>query len=132
MQSTSHAFKDNASAALQDDNLRKALGNVKRGFIDKRAKAVAGLPEFDALRDASRDIKNHTLDNLDFYLERYEQQVRASGGQVHWAPTAADARDIIADICARVQARTAHACTTHSHTHTHSQRHRQTDTHVTH
>src|SRR3546814_18945281 len=52
-----------------------------------------------------RDIKNHTLANLDFYLERYEEKVIASGGQVHWAPTAEDAVKAVLDICRRVDAR---------------------------
>ena len=99
LQSSSPAFKDNARAALADRTLQKALGNVKAGFIGKRAKARARLPEFEDLRDAARDIKNHTLENLDFYLERYEEKVRASGGQVHWAATAEEARNAILTIC---------------------------------
>ena len=99
LQSSSPAFKENARAALADQTLQKALGNVKAGFIGKRAKARARLPEFDDLRDAARDIKNHTLANLDFYLERYEEKVLASGGQVHWAATAEEARNAILTIC---------------------------------
>ena len=38
------------------------------------------LPEFEPLRDAARDIKNHTLAHLDFYLEDYEAKVTAAGG----------------------------------------------------
>ena len=38
-------------------------------FIARRTAAVAALPEFEQLRDVARDIKNHTLANLDFYLE---------------------------------------------------------------
>jgi len=105
MESTSHAFKDNARAALADQTLQKALTNVKSGFIAKRAKARDRLPEFDALRDAARDIKNHTLANLDVYLERYEEKVLESGGQVHWAATAEDARRAVLDICKRVDAK---------------------------
>ncbi|HCL65632.1 MAG TPA: (Fe-S)-binding protein, partial [Rhizobium sp.] len=47
--------------ALHDPQLQKALQNVEKGFIAKRAAAAAALPEFDALRDNARDIKNHTL-----------------------------------------------------------------------
>ncbi len=46
------------------------------------------LPEFDALRDSARDIKNHTLQHLDLYLEAYEEKVKASGGHVHFARNA--------------------------------------------
>ena len=93
--STSQNFKQNAAEALADPQLQRALANVKRGFIDKRTQAVAKLPEFEALRDAARDIKDHTLKHLDLYLEKYEVQVVESGGVVHFARTAAEARDII-------------------------------------
>ena len=106
MEITSPTFKQNARAALGDAQLQKALGNVRSGFIDKRQKAVDALPEFDRLRDNARDIKNHALENLDLYLEAYETKVKASGGHVHWAETAEDARAIILDICRAAGART--------------------------
>jgi L-lactate dehydrogenase complex protein LldF len=100
------SFKENARAALADPQLQRALMHVRSNFIDKRAKAAAALPEFDALREASRAIKNHTLEHLDLYLEAYEARVIASGGHVHWAETAADARAAILDICRKAGART--------------------------
>jgi len=106
MQITAPAFKEQARDALSDAKLQKALGNVERGFVVKRAKALAALPEFDALRDAGRDIKNHTLAHLDLYLEAYEDKVTAAGGQVHWAETAGDARALILDICRKAGAKT--------------------------
>ncbi len=107
MDSSPRAFKANARAAVQDPQLKRALAHVKVGFIGKRSKAVARLPEFDALRDAAREIKVHTLEHLDLYLERYEERVTAQGGQVHWCPTAADARAAVLDICRRIGAKTA-------------------------
>ena len=66
-----------------------------------------GKPRFmRALRDSARDIKNHALANLDFYLEEFERKVIGLGGHVHWAPTAADARRIITELCRSVNART--------------------------
>ncbi|MBL8582481.1 MAG: iron-sulfur cluster-binding protein [Rhizobiaceae bacterium] len=105
MEITSPRFKDNAAHALADPQLQKALGNVRAGFIDKRQKAVDGLPEFDLLRDRAREIKDHALANLDLYLEAYEAKVKATGGHVHWAETAEDARNIVLDICRRAGAR---------------------------
>ena len=52
-----------------------------------------------ALRDQARDIKDHVLDHLDIYLERYEAKVKESGGHVHWADTAEEARAAILAIC---------------------------------
>ena len=103
---TSPEFKQNASRALNDPALQKALKNVESGFIGKRAKAAARLPEFEALRDSARDIKDHVLSHLDLYLEAYESKVVEAGGKVHWALTAEDARAIVLDICRKAGART--------------------------
>ena len=75
MQSTSPAFKENARAALADAQLQKALASVAAGLRRQRAAPRApALPEFEALRDRGRDIKNHTLAHLDLYLEAFESE----------------------------------------------------------
>ena len=106
MIATSTAFKENAARAMADAGLQKALGVVRASLPARRAAAVAGLPEFEALRDIGRDIKNHTLANLDFYLEVWAANVEASGGHVHWCSTADEARAAVLDICTRAGART--------------------------
>src|SRR5262245_33987069 len=101
---TSPAFKENARAAIADPQLQGVLrGGL--GFIDRRQAAIDRLPEFDALRDAARDIKNHTLAHLDLYLEAYEERVRAAGGHVHYAVTPEEARAAILDICRKAGAK---------------------------
>jgi L-lactate dehydrogenase complex protein LldF len=104
-QPTSHAFPGNARIALRDPILQRALGNLKLGFPVKRAEVVADLPEFQALRDVARDIKDHTLSNLDAYLEIYETNVIKSGGHVHWARNADEACSTVMAICRDAGAR---------------------------
>ncbi len=106
MLATSPAFKENARRALADAGLQKALARSGPSFIARRALAVAGLPEFEQLRDIGRDIKNHTLAHLDFYLEAYEAKVLAAGGKVHWCATADEAREAVLGICRDAGART--------------------------
>jgi L-lactate dehydrogenase complex protein LldF len=101
---TSPAFKDNARAALADAQLQRALSKGL-GFVERRRLAAERLPEFDALRDAARDIKDHTLAHLDLYLEAYEARVTAAGGRVHYAVTAEAARAIVLQICRSADAR---------------------------
>jgi len=103
---TTPEFKSNAVEALANENLQKAMGHVRVGFIEKRQIAADALPEFDVLRDNARDIKNHTLAHLDLYLEAYSEKVEESGGHVHWAQTAEDARNIVLDICRKAGAKT--------------------------
>jgi L-lactate dehydrogenase complex protein LldF len=105
MKSTASEFKKNARMALLDPDLRKAMGFIKGGFVENRRVAVERLPEFEELKRLARGIKEHTLQNLDFYLEAFEKRVCAQGGQVHWASTPKEACDIVVDICRRVGAK---------------------------
>jgi L-lactate dehydrogenase complex protein LldF len=110
MQSTSHAFTDNARDALADAKLQKALDFFKfgqAGLAERRRQAVAKLPEFDALRDQAKAIKDHTLAHLDWYLERFERNCTAAGGRVHWCRTPDEARRTVLEICRALGARTA-------------------------
>ena len=100
MKATSGDFAANARLGLADVNLQRALAMMtKRGFPLRRAEVIARLPEFEALREVGREIKDHTLAHLDFYLETYEQNVTTAGGQLHWARTADEARAAVLDIC---------------------------------
>src|SRR5262245_3842271 len=101
MQSTARDFPENVERALRDHDLQQSLAVLKQGFQERRRLAAERLPEFDALRDQARDIKNHALAHLDLYLEAFEAKVLALGGHVHWATSAAEARDIVLDICRR-------------------------------
>ncbi len=99
MKPTSSRFKKNARVALLDPDLQRAMGFIRSGFVENRRAAVERLPEFDELRRSARGIKEHTLQNLDFYLEAFEKRVKANGGQVYWASTPEEARDIVLGIC---------------------------------
>jgi L-lactate dehydrogenase complex protein LldF len=103
---TTKAFKRNAARAMRDENLQRALSHLRTSSPAIRQQAVDKLPEFEALRDMARDIKDHTLANLDLYLERYEEKVTQCGGKVYYARTGQEARQIIIDICNGLGAKT--------------------------
>jgi L-lactate dehydrogenase complex protein LldF len=103
---TSSRFKENARAALADAQLQRAIGDAGGGFVLRRQEAAGKLPEFDALRDSARAIKEHTLKHLDLYLEAYEERVAAQGGHVDYAVNAEEARAIVLDLCRKAGART--------------------------
>ncbi len=105
MISTAWRFPENAREALLDPGLRLALERARAGFVGNRQAAVHALPEFEALRQAARELKEHTLTHLDWYLERFEAEVTRRGGYVHWAETPEEGCRIILDICRRAEAR---------------------------
>ncbi len=106
MQSEAHNFKTAAKGAIADPNLQQALGNLETGFVAARARAAAGLDEFEAMRDEAVALKNHILANLDYYLARFEERVVAQGGTVHFCATAEEARQTILGLCRDNGART--------------------------
>src|SRR5258708_26855211 len=78
---------------------------AKSAFQERRRAAVERLPEFEALREAGRRIKDATLAHLDFYLEAFEGRVVEQGGHVHWCRTPEEARQTILGICRGAGAR---------------------------
>jgi len=100
-----HSFRTQAILALKNQTLQRALLKAKGKFVDKRRQAIESLPEFEQLRQRAYQIKAHTLNQLDHYLEQFEQQVIQSGGKVHWADTAQTACDLIVQLCQTAQAK---------------------------
>jgi L-lactate dehydrogenase complex protein LldF len=106
MTADGRSFDARVGTALADPQLQEALTHVRRNFIGRRAAAKAALPEWGALSDDARAIKDHVLGNLDLYLEAWERKAVAAGAKVHWASTAADARNIVLGICREADAKT--------------------------
>ena len=52
---------------------------------EKRDRAAAQVPEWEALRETASQIKEHTLSRLDDYLVQFEQEAQKNGIHVHWA-----------------------------------------------
>src|SRR5215217_7731406 len=91
-------FPAAAKTALADAQLRRNLGKATTAIREKRARAVAELDDWEALRDAGAAIKTRTMATLPAQLERLEERVVAAGGRVHWARDGAEANEVIARI----------------------------------
>ncbi len=62
---------------------------------------VFGADRWQALRQAGHELRLHTINHLDRYLEQVEAQVTQAGGHVHWARDAAEANRIVLEIARR-------------------------------
>lgn len=92
---TGKGFPAAAHAALGDSQLRHNLREATTAIRDKRARAVAELPDWSELRDAGAAIKARALATLPEQLERLEASVVAAGGIVHWASDSSEANAIV-------------------------------------
>jgi len=90
------ARRELANAQLRA-NLRAATDTIR----EKRARAVAEVPDWEELREAGRAIKADVLARLEEYLLQFESAVEAAGGHVHWARDAAEANDVVAQVARR-------------------------------
>ena len=64
-------------------------------FGKRRLAAANSLPDWEDLRTQARSIKDHTLLNLEKYLEEFTANAERSGAQIHWARDAAEANEIV-------------------------------------
>jgi L-lactate dehydrogenase complex protein LldF len=92
------AFPAAAAEAVADHGLRANLRTATHTIRSRRAAVVAELDDWAELRQAGKEIKDHTLRHLDSYLEQLEEAVTTAGGVVHWAETAEQANEIIIDL----------------------------------
>lgn len=91
-------FQDRVSGALRDRRLRNALYGATAGNDKKRRKAWEEAEQIEALRDLASQIKDHTLDHLDTYLDQLVESLGRVGAKVHLASTREEANRIIAGI----------------------------------
>lgn len=88
-----HAF--NAAEFIKDD-ARTNWHDETLWFVrHKRDLAATTIPEWEALREAASNIKEHTLSNLDIYLAQFESNALKNGVKVHWAANAEEHNKIV-------------------------------------
>ncbi|RZS36512.1 L-lactate dehydrogenase complex protein LldF [Herbihabitans rhizosphaerae] len=98
------AFPVAARKALADSQLRVNLRNATGTIRARREAVVAEKPDWEALRQAGKEIKDRTIANLDEHLLELERNVAMAGGTVHWARDAAEANRIVIDLTRRAGA----------------------------
>lgn len=99
MEQTSRDFLDNASAALANERQAKVRDSMATLTPLLRDNAVKDFDDFEELRSHVRRVRQHSLDNLDHYLKRYEKHAVANGNQVHFARDSEELNGIVLDIC---------------------------------
>ena len=92
---TAPSFPMAAKAAMKDVQLRRNVAHATDVIRAKRARVVEEMPDWQELREAGKQIREHTMKHLDFYLEEFEVNCTRAGGVVHWAKDAAEAQEIV-------------------------------------
>jgi len=80
------AFHRRIHEALLDERLQQAVYAATGRLMEKRRSSVTPelVPDYQQLRTHAHQIKKHTLENLDAYLEQLAAKVEERGGRVVW------------------------------------------------
>jgi len=70
-----------------------------------RDAAMDDFGQFEELRQHVKQLRRHSLENLDHYLTQFEQEAVQNGNRVHFAETGDDLNSIVLDICQQHNAR---------------------------
>ncbi|BDU74009.1 L-lactate dehydrogenase (quinone) large subunit LdhH [Mesoterricola silvestris] len=87
-------FKESIQEALANPNLRGALGRFSEAYKISREKAYAGM-DFQAVRDAVRDVKAHGASHLEELAEAFKAKAEAAGAKVYRASDPAEVKAYI-------------------------------------
>lgn len=102
---TPEAFPRASEAALRDVQMRRNVRRAASTIREKRAAAVAEVPDWAGLCDAAAAIKERSLVTLDERLVELERTVSDAGGTVYWATDGESACALVAQLVAGTGAR---------------------------
>ncbi len=105
MQIRSAQFKQLATEKLADPNLFKALSSLRGLMVSGRAKVILELDNFEAMREAAKQVRDSALEHLDFLLEEFERNATARGAKVHWAEDSQQMNQLVLDIAQQARVR---------------------------
>lgn len=107
MQVQSMHFKARAEEKLADRRLQQNLKKLATKFVSGRASAITELDDFEGTRDAAVALRMRAIDNLDVWLDTFEQEATRRGTTVLYAESAADASRMVVEIANRHQVKKA-------------------------
>lgn len=87
-----------AVKAADLEHKRKLSFNIQK-YADTVVKGKQQFADLELARKKAKNIKWQVMENLDVYLEAFEQNFTKRGGKVIWADTAQEALDAVLNIC---------------------------------
>lgn len=91
-------FKERVDSGIQNDFMRAAVSGAQERLHGRRLAAAEELGNWEDWRSHGEEIRQHVLENLDFYLNQLAENVAKLGGHVFFAETADDANAYIKEV----------------------------------
>jgi L-lactate dehydrogenase complex protein LldF len=98
-------FKNRVDAGLQNTFMRGAVSGAQDRLEVRRQLAAEELGNWEEWRSLGEEIRQHVLENLDFYLHQLSENVAKRGGHVFFASTAEEANNYIMGVMKEKEAK---------------------------
>lgn len=101
-------FFDRVDDALENNFMRNAMASAQDRLRGRKLAATendADIGDWEEWRSAGEEIRSHTLENLDFYLDQLSENFSKKGGHVYFADTAEDATRYIQEVAKKKNAK---------------------------
>lgn len=91
-------YDERIEEGLHNDFMRQAVASAQGRFRSGKQKTAEQLGNWEDWRSLGEEIRSHTLENLDYYLQQLSDQVAKRGGHVFFAETKEEANDYIRNV----------------------------------
>ncbi|WP_066289827.1 LutB/LldF family L-lactate oxidation iron-sulfur protein [Bacillus sp. FJAT-29937] len=91
-------FGERVNAGINNSFMRGAVSSAQERLHTRRLAAAEELGNWEEWRSLGEEIRQHVLENLDYYLYELSENVAKRGGHVFFAETAEDATSYIQDV----------------------------------
>src|SRR5690606_19733163 len=98
-------FFQRVDKGIHDGFLRSAMVSAQERLKNRKHDAEIEIGNWEEWRDLAEEIRKHTLENIDYYLEQLANNVVSEGGHVYFASTGEDANNYITNIVKEKQAK---------------------------
>lgn len=98
-------YGSRVEAGLGNDFMRQAVASAQGRFRSGRQKQADDLGDWEDWRTLGEEIRTHTLENLDYYLQQLSENVSKRGGNVFFAQTAEEANAYVQKIVQEKEAK---------------------------
>ncbi|UCZ54371.1 iron-sulfur cluster-binding protein [Bacillus shivajii] len=98
-------FFDRVEKGINDSFMRNAVVEAQGRLEGRKTETTEELGNWEEWRDLSEEIRQHTLENLDYYLDQFAENVAKQGGHVFFAENAEEANDYITEVVSKKKAK---------------------------
>ncbi|GAB3055209.1 LutB/LldF family L-lactate oxidation iron-sulfur protein [Virgibacillus ainsalahensis] len=91
-------FDSRVQDGVANEFMREAVSSAQGRFRSGKLRSSEELGNWEDWRTLGEEIRTHTLENIDYYLEQLSDNVAKRGGNVYFAETAEDANEYIKNV----------------------------------